>query len=318
MTLYTQPHLASSLIMARPTDFGFNEQTTDNEFQNKPDQINSEDIRKKANIEFDKMAELLTKHKVEVLILEKAPTEQLLPDAIFPNNWFSTRADGTIFIYPMKATNRQAEVQIEGLKQILAKANYSVNSVVDLRNNFENHGVLEGTGSLIFHHPSASLFAAYSERCTKDALQSFSRKYHYQLFDFFSSSENAVPVYHTNVVMSCGESFAVIAKSCMKNDNHTKTVLHKLEEQMEDVIYISEHQMATRFCGNILQIKNADGQNCIVMSRSAHDGFESQQLQILKKHGELIVCDIPTIEYVGGGSARCMIAENFIPKSSAI
>ncbi len=314
MPLYTQPHLTQSVVMVEPVDFGYNEQTgIDNEFQNKPSVPEISNITASAQREFSLMVEQLQSHKIEVLVLGKTHTSELVPDAIFPNNWFSTRNSGEIFIYPMKTPNRQAEVQIDGLSNKLIEAGYLVDNIHDLRQSFDGN-ILEGTGSLVFHHPSSKAFASISERCERTALESFCQQNGYQCIPMVSCSQSGNPIYHTNVLMSCGENFAVIAESVLTNNPENKKAYNALKEAVDDVIIISEAQMTNSFCGNILQVKNTDNQPCIIMSKSAFDGFTQPQLSLLEKHGQIIPCAIPTIEKIGGGSARCMLAENFLPK----
>lgn len=314
MNYYTQKHLTSSIVMVRPHDFGFNQQTgADNEFQHQPLQHQQKDITKQALSEFSSMVDRLEKFYIEVLVLEEKQTIQTLPDAIFPNNWFSTRADGSLFIYPMKTPNRQAEVQVDTLVAKLAEAGYTADSIVDLREEFQAGQVLEGTGSLIFHHPSSKVFAALSERCDSRALELFCSQYGYKALPFESRTQQKKSIYHTNVLMSCGEDFVVIARETLHLPDQQSNLIAELESTVNDLLFISEQQMANHFCGNILQLKDKKGSPCIVMSDNAFKGFTASQLKLLEKHGSLIVCDIRTIEYIGGGSARCMIAENFLP-----
>ena len=315
MSYYTQNHLTDAIIMVRPIDFGFNEQTgEDNEFQHRPEKSEYETIRTKAHQEFEQMVNQIRGHDISVTVLEKAHTNELLPDAVFPNNWFSTRENGEIFIYPMKTANRQAEVQIEQLKQAVTGAGHQANQVNDYRTTLSGLGALEGTGSLIFHHPTGRLFAAISERCTLEALEYFAQQNQYELFAFYTNSSKGAPIYHTNVLMSCGEDFIVICEDVLASDTLSDKALQSMKNTVKDVITISEQQMTEKFCGNIIQVKDQQGQPAIIMSASAFDGFTSEQKHQLKQHGKLIVCEIPTIEFVGGGSARCMVAENFLPR----
>ena len=303
--------------MVRPLDFGYNEQTgQDNEFQHKPD-ADPETIRGMALKEFDAMVENLSSHKIEVIVLEKSHTNESLPDAVFPNNWFSTRQDGTLFIYPMKTPNRQAEVNLAELQHQFTSNGYLVRDVIDLRKSLPSDRALEGTGSIIFHHPSGQIYAAISERCEASAIQHYADTYRYRLNTFNSQSANGSPIYHTNVLMSCGESFAVIANTTLKKEQCSQSALSALRATVEDVIEITEQQMTEHFCGNIIQLQNVNQEPCTVMSAAAYHGFTGSQKKILEKHGDLIICDIPTIEHIGGGSARCMIGENFLPKQSS-
>jgi len=313
MSFSIQQHLTDAIIMVRPVDFGFNEQTgQDNEFQNRPSGSVT-DIQQAANREFEQMVKLLESKAIDVTVLDKTHTDDRLPDAVFPNNWFSTREDGSLIVYPMKTPNRQAEVQIDNLVNQLSKKHFKLDSVNDLRHSFAKGVALEGTGSLIFHHPTGQLFAAVSERCELSALKAFAEQQNYRLHWFETKSQQGSPVYHTNVLMSCGENFAVIAKQVLAKGEQSQSALTALDDTVEDVISITEQQMSESFCGNIIQLKNQQGSPCIVMSESALKGFTTLQIKTLEKHGDLIACPIPTIEYVGGGSARCMIAENFLP-----
>ncbi len=308
----TQPHLTRSVIMVRPIDFGFNEQTgLDNEFQNRPQKAELSQLASKAMSEFESSVECLQSLGIEVLVLEKEHTNNSLPDAIFPNNWFSTKADGRLFIYPMKTKNRQDEVQISQLYNLLESANYKINDIIDLREQYSLGVALEGTGSLIFHHPSGQLFAAVSERCQLNPLTEFAETFGYQLTEFDTLSSQGSPIYHTNVLMSCGEDFAVITKEVISTTDR-KRVIAKLAECVNDIVIISEEQMSNNFCGNILQLKDSKQQPVIALSKSAYDGFSPLQRKLLEKHGSLAICAIPNIERIGGGSTRCMLAENFL------
>jgi len=301
--------------MVRPHDFGFNEQTgLDNEFQHRPSKVEQTSLRKTVFDEFDNSIAQLESVGIEVLVLEKQHSEKRLPDAIFPNNWFSTRENGELIIYPMKTQNRQDEVQIPQLCDLLENAHYNISQVSDLREQLSTDKVLEGTGSLIFHHPSHRVFAAISERCQKQPLAEYCDKYHYQSIDFETASSNNSPIYHSNVLMSCGENFAVLCDQVVTGKNR-KVLLNGLLECVDDLIIISEDQMSSNFCGNILQLKDANQQPVIAMSKSAYDGFSLQQKKRLENHGSLAICEIPTIERIGGGSTRCMLAENFLNKN---
>jgi len=307
-------HLTNSVIMVRPIDFAYNSQTSqDNEFQHKPAIADSSHIQKQALSEFEACIKALNRAKIETLILEKNHTTKQLPDAVFPNNWFSTRHDGKLIIYPMKAPNRQDEVQIDPLCELLQKNNYTLDSVIDYRDILAPQEILEGTGSLIFHHPSKQLFVAISDRCHLSAVEKFADDFNLQLVHFNTASSNGNPIYHTNVLMSCGEDFSVITKEIIEVADNKK-VMQALENCVSDIIIINESQMTESFCGNILQLKDNNNQPVIALSSSAYNGFNSQQKKLLERHGSLVVCDISTIETIGGGSMRCMLAENFLSK----
>jgi len=306
--------LASSVVMVRPTDFSFNPQTgVDNEFQKKPSQAVASQIGINAMQEFESTVQQLSNNGLEVIVLDRAPSEQQLPDAVFPNNWFSTREDGTLFIYPMKTPNRQAEVQIEPLCQALQAHHYQVLHIEDLRENGKSPA-LEGTGSLIFHYPSKQLFAALSERCDAARLQEYGERFDWKVWPFNTRSSHGSPIYHTNVLMSVGDGFAVICKQILEESESTRQMLNALEQCVDDIIVISEEQMGEGFCGNILHLKSLRGEPLIAMSDSAWKNFSKQQKSLLERYGTPVPCKIDTIEQVGGGSVRCMLAENFLPK----
>ncbi len=308
-----QKQLTHSVVMVRPIDFGFNEQTgMDNEFQNRPALNASENITKNALKEFEQCVSTLESKGINVQVLGKSNEQSKVPDAVFPNNWFSTRCNGELIIYPMKTPNRQAEVQVEALSEKLTGQQFTISGIIDLREQYGTEQILEGTGSLIFHHPSNHLFAAISERCLSTPLNRFAEQFDYQLVPFHTQSSNGKPVYHTNVLMSCGENFTVITPSIIQPEQRT-AVLNSIDNIIEDRIDISEQQMAESFCGNILQLINNKNDPVIVMSHSAYKGFTGDQKKILERHGDFAIFNIPTIESVGGGSARCMIAENFLP-----
>ena len=311
-------HLTNSVIMVQPVDFGFNEQTgVDNEFQIRPSSRELEDINSLVNAEFDSTAKTLQSLNIETLILAKEHTQANLPDAIFPNNWFSTRTNGEIHIYPMKTKNRQDEVQITQLSNIMKTAGYELAKVIDLRSELPKQSILEGTGSLIFHHPSQTIFAAISERCDASAVQEYADRFGYQLESFETASSNGAPIYHTNVLMSCGKDFAVVTDSIISSAYRNK-LLSKLEQRVGELLIITEEQMTNHFCGNILQLEDNSNQPVIALSHSAYNGFSATQKRFLEGKGSLAVCKIPTIEKVGGGSTRCMLAENFLPHKTKL
>ncbi len=310
-----QAHLTNSVIMVRPVDFAFNEQTgLDNEFQHRPRLEEQAALSQIVIAEFEASVNCLQKSGIEVLILGKQHTDKLLPDAIFPNNWFSTRANGQIIIYPMKTENRKNEVQIPQLVDLVGNTGYQILEILDLRKHFPAEHALEGTGSLIFHHPSNLLYAAISERCQPQALTTFAEELDYRLVSFDTSSVQGSPIYHTNVLMSCGEDFVVICEAVISTKDRAR-VLQALSDCINDIIVITEEQMSLNFCGNILQLKDSKDQPVIAMSKSAYQGFSVTQRKLLEKHGSLAICDIPTIEHVGGGSTRCMLAENFLSRT---
>lgn len=309
--------LTSTVLMVRPVDFAFNEQTaSDNEFQHTPSaQI---DVNATALKEFADSVELLRAAGVKVLVLEKNETATTkTPDAVFPNNWISTEENGSVVLYPMYAPNRQAEaLRWPDVEKLFIDNGLAVKNAIYLGGTHHKRSVLEGTGSMILDRVNKVVYASRSVRTQEDQLQNFVETLGYQqsvVFDAVSS--NGKDFYHTNVVMSLGDKFSVICTDCVAKPEEKKAVLAALASRGE-VIEITWEQTEKSFCGNILQLATADGGSVIVMSASALAGFTEAQRQTMSKYGKLLALPINTIEYVGGGSARCMIAEVFLPQNA--
>ncbi|MCF6248186.1 MAG: arginine deiminase-related protein [Desulfobacula sp.] len=303
---------ADTILMVRPIDFGYNEETgIDNEFQNKPEK-DFKVINNKANKEFQDMVDGLRNAGVTVLILEPSHDREVTtPDAIFPNNWFSTEHDGTILTYPMMAKNRQAERRLLEVEKLLNKNGYTIRNCINVGRLDEPEKFLEGTGSMIIDPVDEVVYAARSERCDPDQFDNFIRLRFYLegiLFDTKSSSGN--PIYHTNVMMSLGEKYAVICSDCIPDKKQKDHVLATLKKSF-DILEITMEQMEHNFCGNILEVRNSKNKSFIVMSQSAHKAFTSKQKVFLEQYGTILSFDLTTIETIGGGSARCMMAEIF-------
>ncbi|MCP3942510.1 MAG: hypothetical protein GY710_13630 [Desulfobacteraceae bacterium] len=309
-----------TVLMVRPYDFGFNEQTgLDNEFQKRLNMV-EEEINIKANAEFQAMVDILRAEGVTVLILEKPEPFQAkiplgkTPDAIFPNNWFSTEHDGTLITYPMAAVNRRYERRPEDVEKLLRKNGYKIRNVIHVGRLDETKYFLEGTGSMVIDHRAEVVYAARSNRCCDEQFDNFIRlRFYKQGIMFDTKSSKAIPIYHTNVMMSIGDKFAVICLDCIHNKKEKKRVKSSLENFFE-IIEISMDQMENSFCGNILQVNSAGGSPLIVMSKSAFEGFTPDQVKRLETHGKILSMDLTIIESIGGGSARCMMAEIFSEK----
>ena len=315
-----QGHHASKILMVVPSDFAFNTQTgKDNEFQH-PSQLDSTQILALAMAESQAMAHALRANGVNVVMFDPAEFANhseltdpsgipvATPDAVFPNNWFSTTGEGELVVYPMATANRQAEVKIEGLKAVLGQSGSHTNRITDVRSLSRKGEYLEGTGVVVFDHNNHSAYAALSERCHQRLLQQFCQHNRLTLHEFSTCLPSGSPVYHTNVMMSVGESFAVICSEVIAAQ-HRRGIMTQLRAKKQ-VIDISQGQLQ-QFCGNILQIKNSQGEKLIAMSTCAFNGFTLEQRELLAQHGRLLVFDIPTIESIGGGSVRCMMAEIF-------
>lgn len=306
--------LTNSILMVSPDSFAYNAQTAgSNSFQNKPE-FDPETLRKKALDEFSGMTKKLTSEGIEVLVLSN-DTEYDVPDAVFPNNWFATYEDGTVMLFPMLSENRRLERSKDTITEVMDSSGFEIRRFVDF-SEFEKQGlILEGTGSLVLDRKNNAAFAIESERTSRILFERYcdEMKIPSQNRVFFhADDENGNPIYHTNVIMSIGDGFAVICGECI-GSGERREVLSKLEELGLEIIDITYGQLKN-FCGNILNVKNNKGESIIVLSASAMWNFEDPQIETLQKYGRLVEVNINTIETVGGGSARCMMAEIFLPK----
>lgn len=307
-----QPHTTNSAIMCRPFHFGFNEQTNkDNAFQHKPEGTALK-VQSQAFDEFESAASKLSQAGVNILILEHEPTLKI-PDAVFPNNWFTTHADGSVKLYPMKTENRRQEVTPKRLKDLLLNSGYQVECIEIVNDSVGFDGILEGTGAVVFDHHSNKAYAAISERCEESIFMEYCRHYNWSPIAFQATGSTGQPIYHTNVMLSIGNKFAVVCGASISKPQRNQ-VMEQLQQNHLHVIDISLQQAETMFCANILELQNQQGDPVIAMSETAFNGFTTEQKSKLSACGDIVACKIPTIEHIGGGSMRCMLAENFLPK----
>ncbi len=311
MSTSTNMQLTDTVVMVRPDYFGFNAETgLDNEFQHKIE-TPEEKIRQTVLGEFGKMVEKLESHKLKVVVLEspRGPKGEITPDAIFPNNWFSTHP-GCLVLYPMKAQNRRWERQPENLVKRLGEVGKTYVETVDLTEDEKSGEVLEGTGSLVLDRANKIAYAIGSQRTSEVEFKKWAEKMGFEPVFFMAVDFGGKPVYHTNVIMSVGDNFAIVCTPAIKSEAEKTTVLKKLQDSGKTVLEISMEQMYN-MCGNILQTLNTDGTKLVIMSERARAAFSPEQLETLGKSGEIVPVAIETIETVGGGSARCMLAEIF-------
>lgn len=309
--MYSQ--ITDSIFMVRPIQFYRNEQTAvNNYFQHEAEGISKPEIQLRALEEFDLFVDKLRLNKVHVEIFEDT-TSYETPDSIFPNNWLTLHDDGVILTYPMFAENRRKERRDDIINQL--KREFVVHHVETFAYWEERGKFLEGTGSLILDRPNKITYAALSDRTSLEVLEDFCEKAGYSSITFHANQtvENErLPIYHTNVMMSVGENFAVVCLDCIDDPVERARVDFTLKKTGKEVIHITEKQVEN-FAGNILQVKNANGTSIIVMSEAAYHAFNSRQKKVLEKHGEILYSPIPTIEKYGGGGVRCMMAEIFLP-----
>jgi hypothetical protein len=301
--------LTNTVVMVRPNHFGFNPQTAgSNVFQHQVSESEIE-VQKKALGEFDNAVKKLEAEGIKVLILESRE-DAITPDSLFPNNWFSHHSDGKLIIYPMLAPNRRAERQTTVLKELLRKNNINISEVIDLTSDETKGAFLEGTGSLVLDRQNSTAFAMESPRTVKGEFNRWCDLMGYEGIFFDAYDQDGFPIYHTNVTMSIGREYAVVCFDSIKDKADKNIVENKLKDLGKDIIELSIKQIY-QYCGNTLQVLSVDGEAKIIMSETAFQGFNYLQLERLRRYGKIITFDIPEIETVGGGSARCMLAEIF-------
>jgi len=302
--------ITDQLLMVRPASFGFNPETAKNNvYQNNLNEAGT-DIQSRALAEFDRYVTILRDHHIDVLVIEDTPAPPK-PDAIFPNNWFCTLPGGKVIIFPMYAQNRREEKRDQILQQVADR--YKVADVEDWSEYEAENFFLEGTGSMIFDHENKTVYACLSARTHKPLLETFARAHGYRPVYFASSDQKGTPIYHTNVMMHIGTTYAVISLESIKNTAERIRVAQQLQSSGHEVIDITLEQVS-HFAGNMIQVKSKAGQPYTIMSQSAYDCLTDTQKHILSIHSEPLPVDITTIETVGGGSARCMVAEIFLDK----
>ncbi|PAU36743.1 amidinotransferase [Vibrio coralliilyticus] len=302
---------ANCVVMVPPKEFAFNAETArDNEFQHQVTE-STEQVRKQAMQEFKTMVGQLRQVGVQVVEFDYPLGDVETPDAVFPNNWFSTTADGALYTFPMACENRQQEVRPEALREALEAAGRAVSSEDSLTDYLAENAHLESTGVMVIDHVNRTIYAALSQRCDREVLEDYAERIGYErVVSFQTALPSGKPIYHTNVMMAIGEHFCVICDEVIP-EFERRFVLKSLAKDKQ-VVSISLEQM-NQFCGNILELETVNGDKVIAMSQSAYDAFSSAQRAQLSSHGKLLPFNVQTIESIGGGSVRCMLGEVFLP-----
>lgn len=306
----------NSILMIRPVAFRMNEQTAVNNYYQKVlDGLLPATVNAKAQAEFDAFVEKLRAVGVDVTVVDDT-LDPDTPDSIFPNNWISFHQNAEVVLYPMFAENRRAERR-EDILEILEDKGFRIDSINDYT-EAENDGYfLEGTGSILLDRKNQKAYCALSPRADEELFIEFCEDYDLApvIFEAFQTVNGERKlIYHTNVIMCLGETFAVICADCIDDKKERKMVLDNLKEDGKEVILITEEQV-NNFAGNMLEVKCAEDKRYVVMSTSAHQSLTPKQIAQLEKHAEILSSSLDTIEACGGGSARCMMAEIFLPKS---
>lgn len=306
----------NTILMVRPINFRMNEQTAVNNYYQKVlDNILPETINRRSQQEFDSYVEKLRGIGVHVIVVSDN-TEHDTPDSIFPNNWVSFHENGTVGLYPMFAENRRFERR-EDILETLEEHGFKIDQIVDYTSAEEEDVFLEATGSLLLDRVNRKAYCALSPRADEDLLIEFCEDFEYTPVPFTSNQTvdgERKPIYHTNVMMCLGETFAVICLSSIDDKKERKNVIKHLKADGKDIIDITEAQVNS-FAGNMLQVKGANDKRYLIMSQVAYDSLTKNQIQTLEKHSEILSSSLDIIEACGGGSARCMMAEVFLPKA---
>lgn len=306
----------NTILMIRPVSFRMNEQTAVNNYYQKnlenmlPDAINA-----KAQKEFDSYVEKLRGIGVNVIVVDDRK-ETDTPDSIFPNNWVSFHENGDVGLYPMFAENRRLERR-EDILETLEEKGFLINNIIDYTEAELEQVFLEGTGSVILDRINRKAYCALSPRADEDLFIEFCEDF--EFFPVVFTSNQTVngerkAIYHTNVMMCVGETFAVICLESIDDKKERKNVIKHLKEDGKEIVAINEAQV-NNFAGNMLQVKGKNNELYLIMSQAAHDSLNENQIKTLRKHSNILTSSLDTIEACGGGSARCMMAEVFLPKA---
>jgi len=301
--------ITNHLLMIRPADFRINEETAVNNYFQRTLEKSPDEITHLAQKEFDNFVDKLRAAKVKVKVIDDIQSNNT-PDSIFPNNWISFHADGTVALYPMFAENRRKERRMDIIDE-LRNEGLNISRIIDYTNAEKDHLFLEGTGSLLLDRVNKKAYCALSVRANEKLVQQFCEDFNYQAVLFVANqtvNNTRKAIYHTNVMMALGESFAVICLDTIDNEKEAENVVHHLKLDQKEIIEISEVQMHA-FAGNMLQVEGTDGKKHLVMSQQAHDSLTQKQIDQIEKHCAILSSDLTTIETLGGGSARCMMAE---------
>ncbi|WP_375240047.1 citrulline utilization hydrolase CtlX [Aurantibacter sp.] len=307
--------ITNTIVMIRPINFRMNEQTAvNNYYQKKTDNLLPEAVNTRVQKEFDVYVDKLRSVGVNVIVVEDTK-EFDTPDSIFPNNWISFHENGNIGLYPMYAENRRLERREDVLIQ-LEESGFKINQIVDYTSAEEEGVFLEGTGSLLLDRTNRKAYCALSPRADEELFIEFCEDFEYTPVVFTANQTvngDRKAIYHTNVMMCLAETFAVICTDVISDKKERKNVVSNLQQDGKEVIRITEAQV-NNFAGNTLQVLGKDDKRYLVMSEAAHKSLSEAQIKIIEKHCEILSSPLDTIEALGGGSARCMMAEVFLPK----
>ncbi len=308
--------ITNAILMVRPVRFRMNEETAVNNYFQEDLAIKNQTINARAQEEFDGFVEVLREKGVQVIVVDDI-AERDTPDSIFPNNWISFHANGTVGLYPMFAENRRRERR-EDILDRLEEEGFEITSVIDYTSAEEEGLFLEGTGSIAMDRVNQKAYCALSPRAHEELIIEFCEDLECTPVIFTANQSvngERLPIYHTNVMMCIADKFAVICLDSIDDKKERKNVQNHLKQDGKEIIAISEEQVH-HFAGNMLQVMGAEDKKYLVMSTAAYKSLTSDQLKKLQSYCEIIHSPLDTIETCGGGSARCMMAEIFLPRTS--
>lgn len=299
---------SNHIVMVRPVNFFSNPETShSNKFQKAV--VDGEAAQARARREFNGYVDALRAAGIKVLTIDDS-AEGNTPDSVFPNNWISMHGDGRVFLYPMEAANRRRERRDSVIARI--RSEFELRELIDLSHFEHEQKYLEGTGSMVFDHEHRVAYVGLSSRSNPQALAALLQHLDYQPVVFDASDRHDQPIYHTNVMMSVGRKLAVVCLAAIPDSVQRMQLCDRLQQDGKQIIDIDFRQMES-FCGNIIELADEQGGAVFAMSSRAWHAFTAQQQALLAAHGNIAMAPLDTIEDLGGGGARCMIAENFLP-----
>lgn len=301
------------VLMVRPAHFGYDEAAADdNAFMRPARRLSARDIELRAREEFAAMLAALREAGIEVIVIDDSDTPAK-PDAVFPNNWFSTHANGTVVTYPMRPPPRRPE-RLNGVVEELERR-FAVARRISLEPFEQSEQFLEGTGSLVLDRVARVAYACRSLRTDEEVVTRWAELMDYELVLFDARDAEGLPIYHTNVMLAVGLTEAIVCGKSIPADQR-EDVLARLRTTGRELIEIDLEQVG-RFCGNALELRDGRGQRRWVMSSQAYSGFTAAQAGRLALRGSIVHASLEAIEQLGGGSARCMIAEVILPQGAS-
>jgi hypothetical protein len=261
--------------------------------------------------EFDGLVDALRAANVDVVVVDDTP-EPHTPDSIFPNNWVSFHADGRVVLYPMEAPNRRTERRADIIERLVDESGFQVTEVLDLTAHENSGHYLEGTGSMVLDRVNRIAYACLSSRTQLDPLGDFAQRMGYDVVAFDAVDRDGTPIYHTNVLMSVGESIAIICDVAIMRDDQRDALMTRLRDTGHDVLSLNFNQLDA-FAGNMLELRSKEGDRVLTMSSQAWDSLDTEQQKVLQINGKIVSSPVDNIESSAGGSVRCMLAEIHLP-----